>query len=104
MWNIPSSERLAKIPKLYTTESTPLKDKFIYLHFFIGGCDWFVAEFDGEELFFGYANLNDHRYAEWGYFGLSDLMEIKLDGWLEVDCEINWQIRKASEIANIKTY
>jgi len=39
MWNIPSKERLEKIPKLYETESIPLEDKMIHLHFFIGGCD-----------------------------------------------------------------
>ena len=48
MWNIPSKERLARIPKLYETEDVPLKDKLIHLHFFIGGCDWYVAEYDGE--------------------------------------------------------
>ena len=41
-------ERLEKIPRLYETEHVPLKDKLIYLHFFIGACDWFIAEFDGE--------------------------------------------------------
>ena len=106
MWNTPSTERLAKIPKLYETEQIPLKDKLIHLHFFIGNCDWYVAEYDGEDLFFGYANLGDHRYAEWGYFGLSDLLDLKIDGWLEVDCEKEdfWQLRKASEIEKIKTH
>ena len=43
MWNEPTKEQLAKIPGLYETEGIPLKDKLIYLHFFIGGCDWYVA-------------------------------------------------------------
>ena len=59
MWNKPSKEQLAAIPRLYETEKIGSKNKIIHLHFFIGGCDWYVAEFDGEELFFGYANLND---------------------------------------------
>ena len=101
MWNIPSKERLEKIPRLYETENIPCKDKIIHLHFFIGGCDWYVAEYDGEELFFGYAILWDHRYAEWGYFSFEELKEIKIDCWLEVDSE-NWTVRKASEIKNIK--
>jgi len=37
MWNMPSKERLARIPKLYETEDTPLEDELIHLHFFIGG-------------------------------------------------------------------
>ena len=43
MWNTPSKERLARIPRLYDSENTPLQEKQIYLHFFIGGCDWYVA-------------------------------------------------------------
>lgn len=103
MWNIPEAERLAIIPRLYETEKIPLKEKLIHLHFFIGGCDWFVAEYDGEDLFFGYAILWDHRYAEWGYFSFDELKDIKINGWLEVDCETKeiWQIRRADEIEMI---
>ena len=105
MWNEPSKERLAKIPRLYETENQPIKDKLIHLHFFIGGCDWYIAEYDGEDLFFGYAILNgDYENAEWGYISFSELKEIKLNGWLEVDCELEefWKVKKASEIQNIK--
>ena len=104
MWNEPTRERLAEIPKLYETENTPLKDKLIYLHFFIGGCDWYIAEFDGEDLFWGFAILNnDLQNAEWGYISFSELRAIKLNGLVEIDCETEevWQIRKASEIAKI---
>ena len=104
MWNVPSKERLERIPRLYETENISCKDKLIHLHFFISGCDWYVAEYDGEELFFGYAILWDHRYAEWGYFSLAEMKDIKIDGWLEIDCETeeSWTVRKASEIENIK--
>ncbi len=51
MWNIPSKSRLDKIPRLYETDRTPLQDKLISLHFFIGGSDWFVAKFDGDDTF-----------------------------------------------------
>jgi hypothetical protein len=104
MWNEPTSKRLSRIPRLYETENVPLKDKMIYLHFFIGGCDWYVAEHDGEDLFFGYAILNnDYQMAEWGYVSFSELKSIKVKGWLEVDCETEdaWQVKKASEIDNI---
>ena len=52
MWNKPGKEQLVKIPRLYETEKIDGKDKIIYLHFFIGGCDLYFAEFDGEDLFF----------------------------------------------------
>ncbi len=72
MWNVPNREELDRIPRLYQTEDIPLKDKLIYLHFFIGSCDWFIAEYDGEDLFWGYAVLNgDHEMAEWGYISFT---------------------------------
>jgi hypothetical protein len=49
MWNEPTLEQLAKLPKLYETEKVPLKEKPIYIHFFIGNCDWFISEYDGED-------------------------------------------------------
>jgi len=105
MWNEPTKERLSKIPKLYETENTPLKDKLIYLHFFIGGSDWFITEHDGDDLFFGFAILNnDHRMAEWGYVSFSELRSRKVNGWLEVDCELEeyWKIRPAKEVDLIR--
>ena len=58
MWNEPSKKRLASIPRLYETESITIKDKINHLHFFIGGSDRFIAEFDGDDIFYGYAILN----------------------------------------------
>jgi len=104
MWNKPTEERLARIPRLYETEDIPLKDKLIHLHFFIGGCDWYIAEFNGKDTFFGFAVLNnDYEMAEWGYVSFSELQAIRINGWLEVDCETeeSWRIRKASEIDTI---
>jgi len=102
MWNEPTKEQLAKIPKLYETEKTPLRDKMIYLHFFIGGCDWYIAEYDGD-LFWGYAILNgDFDMAEWGYISLEELKSIKIPPGFEVDCDLYWEVRKASEIEKIR--
>jgi hypothetical protein len=105
MWNTPTEDRLSKIPKLYETEHVPLQEKLIHLHFFIGSCDWYVAEYDGEDIFWGFAILNhDFQNAEWGYISLSELKSIKVDGWLEIDCELDefWKVRKASEIEKIR--
>ena len=105
MWNTPSKDRLSRIPKLYETEHIPLQEKLIHLHFFIGSCDWYIAEFDGEGIFWGFAILNhDFQNAEWGYISLSELKSIKVGGWLEIDCELEelWCVRKASEIEKIR--
>lgn len=102
MWNIPSTMQLDKIPLLYETEHIPLLDKTISLHFFLDNCDWYIAEYDGDDLFFGYAILNeDYQNAEWGYIPFSELKSIKIKGGLEIDCDLHWQPKKASEIENI---
>ena len=105
MWNEPSQQRLEKIPRLYSTEDIELKDKHIYLHFFIAGCDWYAAEFDGQERFFGFVILNnDFEMAEWGYFSFNELKSIKLENGIEIDCEseLAFKIQPVSHIQRIR--
>ena len=103
MWNEPTKEELAKIPRLYQTEEVSLEDKLIYLHFFVGGCDWYIAEYDGEDLFWGSAILNgDLEMAEWGYIAFDELRRIEIDPGFEIDCEVDWQVKRASEIERIR--
>ena len=75
MWKepTPAPEQLAKLPKIYKTEKVPLKDKSIHIHFFIGDCDWFISEYDGEGLFFGYAIIGKPAFADWGYISFTNL-------------------------------
>ena len=101
MWAKPSNGQLKAIPELYATDGLGLGDKLIYLHFFLGGCDWYVAEFDGEDRFFGFAILNNNQHnAEWGYFSLQELRDLKV-GMLEIYTDKHWDIRPAREIAKI---
>jgi hypothetical protein len=87
---------------LYETEKIPFEERLIYLHFFIGDCDWYIAEFDGQDIFWGFAILNrDYQNAEWGYISFAELRSIKVNG-IEIDCELNWRIRKASEVEKIR--
>lgn len=102
MWNTPTEKDLAEIPGLYKTEKVPLKDKLIYLHFFILGSDWYIAEYGGENVFFGFVILNeDYEMAEWGYISFKEMKEIKIEPGIEIDCETGWKIRKACEIEKI---
>ncbi len=103
MWNTPTKDRLNRIPRLYETENVDLKDKLIYLHFFLGGCDWYACEFDGEDTFWGFAILDsDFQNAEWGYFCLSEMRDIRVR-FVEIDCELEryWRIRPASHVNKI---
>jgi len=98
MWNPPTKKQLAKLPKLYSTEKVKLENKIIRMHFFIGGSDWYIAEFDGEDLFFGYAILNGNlQMAEWGYISLRELKSLKV-GYVEVDRDLYWKNKKFSEV------
>ncbi len=102
MWNIPLHEQLDQIPRLYETENVPTEEKLIHLHFFIGGCDWFIAEYDGDDLFFGFAILNnDYERAEWGYISFAELQSISVQGF-EIDCETDWTPTLACNIDLIK--
>ena len=106
MWNEPSQERLARIPRLYETEHIPLQDKLVHLHFFIGGCDWYITEYDGDDLFFGYAILNgDTECAEWGYVSFTELKSISIHG-IEIDCELEdfWTPTPVSSIPKIRVW
>ena len=77
MITLPPQELLAHLPRLYQTEPIPTQKKIIHLHFFFHNYDWFAAEFDGEDEFFGYACLGDPDMAEWGYFSLAELKAVK---------------------------
>jgi hypothetical protein len=75
-----------KIPKLYETENVPLGEKIIYQRYEIKeiGFYWLIAELDEEkDLAFGYANLNNDLFAEWGYIDVREL----LDNGAELDDE-----------------
>jgi len=111
----PATEvELAKIPKLYETEDVPVKDKIIWMHFFLDNSDWFIAEFDGEDTFFGFVCLNGWQdCAEWGYISFKELKELKvkqpigIDGQrmlmpLEVDTDLNWISRKSFNVSLIR--
>ena len=103
MWNKPSELELSKIPKYYSSEEIPLKEKMIYMHFFIEGCDWYAAEYDPQnKLFFGFAILNDDlEMAEWGYFSLEELSDIKVK-FLEIDRDLHFTPSKAIDIKRIR--
>jgi len=103
MWNKPTKNQLSKLPELYSTESVPLIEKVIYMHFFLGGCDWYAAEYDKESQdFFGFVILNnDYLMAEWGYFNFTELCELKVE-FVEVDREIHFEATKAKHIDKIK--
>jgi hypothetical protein len=74
----------------------------IQMHFFIGGCDWYVSEFAGEGLCFGFVILNvDYENAECGYLSLEELKGIKAGPSTEIDRNLDWRVRPAKEVDKI---
>ncbi len=69
----PTKDVLTKTPGMYVTDNWPTSEKVIHAHYFVGGMDWYVAEYDkssGEA--FGFCDLG-HGDGEWGYFDLCEL-------------------------------
>lgn len=130
MWNEPTPDRLAKIPPLYGTENIPFDDKIIFLHFFIPGKDmsledafqsfphsegrhrfvllnysfhWYIAEYDGDDLFYGFANLGDPQMAEWGYISFAELRDPGPNG-IHVIHDTLWTPRRFSEVMQTQSF
>jgi len=99
MWNKPTDKQLERMPRLYETEGTPLEDKIIHQHYFIGASDWYCVEYDpNDRLFFGYTILNgDRQNSEWGYTSLDDLVNINIHG-VQVDYDRHWKPKPFKEI------
>ena len=103
MWNKPTKEQLAIIPALYETEHITAEDKIVHCHFFIGGCHWFIAEFDHVDTMFGFCILNgDLQNSEWGYTSFGELKSIKIQGYLEVEFDCYWKPRPAGDVELIR--
>ena len=103
MWNPPTKTDLSALPSLYATEEIHPKDKKILMHLFIGGCDWYIAEYNSKsQIFFGFAVLNgDLQMAEWGYFSLDELRAIDVHG-VQVDRDLHWNPRPAGQVELIR--
>lgn len=68
------------IPNLYETDGTSLEKKIIYQKWDLDIVNfyWLIAELDKKtDIAFGYANLNNDTFAEWGYI---DLYELRQEG------------------------
>lgn len=66
------------VPAMYETDSMPLAKKIIYQKWELKRVQfyWLIAELDKKEnLAFGYANLNDDVFAEWGYISILELID-----------------------------
>jgi hypothetical protein len=79
------ARQLEKCPKLYATDS--MKEHPAIFHYFYGGTDMYICEYDKEDTMFGYTILNDDlENSEWGYTSVSEICSItplNIDYWFE---------------------
>lgn len=69
----PPSDLAATVPALHATDGAG-DERIVYLHYFVGACDWWLVELDpAENVAFGYVCLGDPQCAEWGYVNLAEL-------------------------------
>jgi hypothetical protein len=93
-----TSSMLKTIPALYATEDSLLAEKTLHAHYFLGACDWYVAELDPETgLAFGHADLG-MGFPEWGYFNLVEMEATLVHEWLVIEREVHFTPRTALEL------
>ncbi|MEU8893667.1 DUF2958 domain-containing protein [Streptomyces sp. NPDC048442] len=98
----PPESVLASIPALYASEDVSLAEKVLHAHYFVGGCDWYVAELDPESgLAFGWVHITD---GEWGMFSLPEVEEVRVHGLFVAERDLSFEPAPAEEIDRIPSH
>lgn len=91
-----------KMPKLYETEKN--EEKIAIVKFFnpCGVGTWYGIEYDPKErIFFGYVDLGNPDFAEYGYFSLEELESIKLPFGLKIERDLYFEPTNMKDIINM---
>lgn len=113
------NKQVEELPKLYSTEKEYNKYKkelpkneqpmkfsefaIAKVHFFIGGSDWYVLEWDGHDTIWGYAILNgDIQNAEFGYTSLNEIQSVRINKFIGVELDFYFTPKPMSVIINKK--
>ncbi len=104
MIKLPDAKFLSTIPKIFQTDDTALKEKekVVYLHFNNDHTHWYIIEFDGLDLFYGYTiQTNDLRNSELGDIRFQEL-QIQNQDSAEISLDKEWTPIKAGSVDIIK--
>lgn len=72
----PLENQIKSIPNIKAQEGKGNK-AVVYAHYFLGGSDWYIIEWDRDDRLFAYVILNgDEQMAELGYISLKELTSI----------------------------
>lgn len=93
--------RIAEMPVTYAQRDQ--SDPIAYLHYFIGGSDWYIVEKDmegkGTEQAWGFACLNgDMMNAEYGFISIDELASLVIRGFMTVDLDFHFDPTPMSSI------
>ena len=98
-----------KLPPLYAQEGKGM-EAIAYVRFFhpYGSGTWYATEFDGEDSFFGWAEIQP-GCGELGYFSLKELesLEARINGKVipglqAIERDIHFEPRPLNEIEEVK--
>jgi hypothetical protein len=88
----PSAKEMAKWPAIYTNDHLDLPDVPVVAHYFQGGHDWWVTEYDPENNHvFGLAQLAGHGPGEWGYSSLTEIEQLRGQFGLPIERELDFK-------------
>lgn len=91
MWEEPTPDELAAMPKLQETRIIPAAERVVHLHFSWGAIDYYAVEYDGKDTFWGYVDYHDPlNEGEWTCFSLTELWNQRTTG-TEVINDPYWQ-------------
>ncbi len=104
MRNKPTESELAELCEIPVAEKTPLEERVIHMHFFLGKSDLYVSAYDPQrQMFFGYfIPNNDYETAGWGQFSLEEMDRLRLAPDLEVTRNLDWKPKRAMDVDRIR--
>ena len=93
-----TAEIAKKLPKLCAQDG--VKDPIVHLRLFnpVGAQTWLITEWDGEDTFFGWADLGmGPGFSELGYISKSELESIKLPFGMYIERDAHFSPKPLSE-------
>lgn len=93
------------MPRLYSTEDVPTKDKIVAVKFFnpVGRGTWYGVEYEPDKkLMFGYVvGELGPDCDEWGYWSMDELEAVRLPLGLGVERDTSWTPQTAREALSL---
>ncbi len=101
MQKLMTKELQAQIPKLGSQEEAK-ENAIVYAHYFFGGWDWYVLEYDWENEFFGIVIGDEIEY--WPFY-LSEFADINKRAWYsKIERNAYFDKCKAIDIPKLKDF